>query len=139
MGIKLNAEDIGLITFFENLTKASVKDCIINEKKEKITFIVSEGQAGLAIGKGGVNIKTLEGRIKKRIEVLEFSEDPIKFLSNIFRPIKIKNAYISERSDGKKTLHAVVDRENIGMVSVKTKHARELLSKYFKFDEVIFQ
>ena len=94
--IKLSIEDIGLITSFENLTGASVKDCIVDKEKDKITFIVAEGQAGIAIGKGGMNIKRFSEKLKKKIEVLEFSSDPLKFVANIFRPIKLKNAYIAE-------------------------------------------
>jgi N utilization substance protein A len=101
--------------------------------------VVAEGQAGLAIGKGGVNIKKLEEKLNKRIEVIEFSADPVKFLTNVFRPIRLNNAYVSEKSDGKKILHVSIIKDNLGMVKAKTRHARELIEKYFKFDEVIFQ
>ena len=139
--IKLSLDDIGFISLFEKTTKANVKDCIFNQEKNKLTFVVSEGQAGLAIGKAGANIKKLEEQLKKRVEVLEFSDDPLKFLANIFRPIKINTAYVSEKSSGAKALHAQVSRgtENIGMVMAKTKTAKELIEKYFHFDEISIQ
>lgn len=137
--IKLSIEDIGLITTFENVTGASVKDCIVDKEKDKITFIVAEGQAGIAIGKGGVNIKRLEEKLKKRIEVLEFSRDPLKFISNIFRPIKVKNAYIAEKSDGTKTLYVSLVKDKLGMIKTKSKNARELIKKYFAIDEIMIQ
>lgn len=139
--IKLSLDDIGFIALFERVTKANVKDCIFNQDKNKLTFVVSEGQAGLAIGKGGANIKSLEEQFKKKVEVLEFSDDPLKFLSNIFRPLKISNAYVSEKSTGAKALHAQVlkDANNLGMVMAKTRTARELLEKYFHFDEINIQ
>ncbi len=137
--IKLSIEDIGLITTFENVTGASVKDCIVDKEKEKITFIVAEGQAGIAIGKGGINIKRLEEKLKKRIEVLEFSNDPLKFVSNIFRPIKVKNAYIAEKSDGTKTLYVSLIKDKLGMIKTKSKNARELIKKYFNIDEITIQ
>ena len=139
MGIKLSLDDIAFINLFERITKAHVKDCIVNEPRNKITFIVNEGQAGMAIGKGGSNIKKLEQKLNKKIEVLEFSEDPLRFLTNIFRPVKIKNAYVSERSDGKKTLYASVMRDRMGMVKAKMRHAKDLISKYYKFDDIIIQ
>jgi N utilization substance protein A len=139
MGIKLSNDDIALISLFENVTKANVKDCMVDENKSKITFVVSEGQAGLAIGKGGMNIKKLEEKLKKRIEVLEFSQDPLKFLTNIFRPIQITNAYVSEKSTGEKVLHASVAKTNLGMIKSKAKSAKELISKYFNFNEIIIQ
>jgi N utilization substance protein A len=137
--IKLNSEDIGYINLFETTTNAGVKDCIVDASKGKITFVVNEGQAGIAIGKNGMNIKKLEEKIKKRIEILEYSADPIKFISNIFRPIKINNAYVSERSDGKKTMHIAVSKDRFGMVKAKIRAAKELMPKYFSFDELIFQ
>jgi len=139
MGIKLSSEDIGLINLFEAVTHAGVKDCMIDSKKEKIMFVVNEGQMGIAIGKNGVNIKNLQLKINKRLEIVEYSSDPIKFLFNIFRPIKISDAYISEKSDGKKILHASFSKDKLGMLRAKMKVARELMPKYFDFDELVFQ
>ena len=138
--IKLSLEDIGLISLFEKITKANVKDCIVDDKKSRIVFVVNEGQAGMAIGKGGANIKRLELLLKKKVEVLEFSEDPIKFVSNIFRPVKISNGYVSEKSTGTKSLYISVGKGgNLGMIKSKIKNAKEMIDKYFKFDEVNFQ
>jgi len=137
--IKLGLDEIGFITTFENFTKTNVKDCIINTKKNKITFVVEEGKAGAAIGRGGINIKNLEQKLNKKVEVLEFSADPLVFLSNLFRPIKIKNAYISEKSDGSKILNASIARDRFGMVKAKMNYAKELIQKYYNFDEINFQ
>ena len=137
--IKLSIEDIGLITSFENLTGASVKDCIVDKDKNKITFIVAEGQAGIAIGKGGMNIKRFENKLKKKIEVLEFSQDPIKFVTNIFRPIKLRNAYVAEKSDGTKVMYVSPSKENVGMMRAKAKSAKELVKRYFDIDEIVIQ
>jgi len=136
--IKLSSEDIGYINLFENVTKAGVKDCIVDAQREKIMFVVNEGQAGIAIGKNGINIKNLQERVKKRIEILEYSNDPIKFLSNVFRPIKLTNAYISEHSDGKKVIHATLSRDRLGMLKSKIRVAKELMPKYFNFDDMVF-
>jgi N utilization substance protein A len=137
--MKLSSEDIGLINLFETTTHASVKDCIVNPEKNKITFVVNEGQMGIAIGKNGINIKNLQVKLNKRIEILEHSNDPIKFLANMFRPIKINNAYISEHSDGKKVIHISLAKDKIGMLKSKIKAAKELMPKYFNFNDIVFQ
>jgi N utilization substance protein A len=137
--IKLSLDDIRFISLFEKVTKANVKDCIVNIEKNKITFVVNEGQAGIAIGRGGMNIKKLEEQLKRRVEVLEFSEDPLRFLANIFRPIRILNAYVSEKSTGTKAFNAQIAKDNLGMVKAKMKTAKELLEKYFHFDEINLQ
>lgn len=136
--IKLSSEDIGYINLFETTTHASVKDCIVTPEKNKITFVVNEGQMGIAIGKNGINIKNLEDKVKRRIEIIEHSNDPIKFLSNIFRPIKLTNAYISEHSDGKKVVHVALSKDRLGMLKTKIRVAKELMPKYFNFDDMVF-
>lgn len=137
--IKLSIEDIGFITTFENVTKTNVKDCLIDKDKNKAVFIVAEGQAGMAIGKGGINIKRLENKLKKKIEVLEFSSDPLKFISNLIRPLKLKEGYISEKSDGTKVLHASILKNKFSSVRTKVLRAKELIKKYFDINDVIIQ
>jgi len=54
------------IALFESISGASVKDCIIDEEQERAIFIVNQGQVGVAIGKGGRNIHTLERMTGKK-------------------------------------------------------------------------
>lgn len=139
MMIKLDTECIKYIGLFESLTGVVVKDCIVNGTK--IMFIVKEGQAGIAIGKEGVNIKNLQNKINKKIEVIEFSQDPTKFITNIFRPMVASNAYISERSDNKKILRFDLVRPNNTQILInikaRLKKAKYLIKKYFDIDEAI--
>ncbi len=128
MRIKLDSESIQYITLFEKVTKAMVKDCIPNN--EKIIFVVNEGFAGIAIGRKGINIKNLEKMLRRKIEIIEFSGDPIKFLSNILRPFDMKNAYVSEKSDGKKAIHFSVNRSGPLLIA-KIKKSRRLMTRYF--------
>lgn len=136
MRIKLNTECIRYIALFESLTGATVNDCLIDPDSNKVTFIVKEGQAGLAIGKNGANIQNIEGVINRKVEVLEFSSDPLKFLSNIFRPIPIET-YISEKSDGSKTVHLQAPKNRV-LVRAKLKRAKSILQKYFKINDIVF-
>ena len=55
MGYNLDQQAIGFISYFENISGASVDDCVV--ESDKIIYIVKKGQAGLAIGKKGANIK----------------------------------------------------------------------------------
>jgi N utilization substance protein A len=136
--IKLSQDDIQLISLFENVTHAKVKDCIVSENNDKITFVVNEGQAGIAIGKAGINVKNLEARLNKKIEIIEYSDDPLRFVSNLLRPISVNNAYISEKSSGEKVLHASISKGNLGMIKSKMRKVKEFLDKYHHFSEVIF-
>ena len=58
--IKLSTDQMRLMSLFQNITKATARDCLDDEKQNKIIFVVQEGKMGLAIGKGGCNIKSLK-------------------------------------------------------------------------------
>ena len=131
--IKYNSDLIKLITMFEAMTGAGVKDCISNEK---LIFIVGEGEMGKAIGKNGTNIKRLEGKLKKRIKLVEFSNDVVKFVSNMLYPAEMLDI---KHEDGIITIHgkdtsskAMIigrDRQNIN-------HLSEIVNRYFSIKEI---
>jgi len=133
--IKLDNDAIKYISFFERITKASVVDCM--SENDRITFVVREGCAGMVIGRNGLNVKKLQEKLKKQVEIIEFSKNPIKFLTNLFKPIKVKNTYISENASGKRILHAQVPK-NRTLAKIKMKKARNLIKKYYNIDEVRF-
>ena len=53
--IKLTPDEFRLISLFQSITSASARDCIVDDKMERVIFIVNKGHMGLAIGKGGAN------------------------------------------------------------------------------------
>ena len=57
MSIKFGANEIRFIALFENMTGAMVKDCIIDDDNNKVTFVVKQGDMGLAIGNNYINLK----------------------------------------------------------------------------------
>jgi len=61
--IKLSTDQMRLMSLFQNVTKATARDCVEDETQDKIIFVVQEGKMGLAIGKGGSNIKSLKSII----------------------------------------------------------------------------
>lgn len=94
MEVKFDTETIRLITMFENLTSAPVKDCLIDNLTNTIYFIVEEGKVGIAIGKNGSRVKNVENLVKKHIKIFEFSKDLITFIKNIMpqvTSVKIRN------------------------------------------------
>jgi N utilization substance protein A len=71
------------------LTKATALDCIIDERFERIIYVIQKGDMGLAIGKKGENIRRMQNVLGKRIEMVEYADDPNAFIANIFRPVEI--------------------------------------------------
>ncbi len=138
MRIKLDMDTIRYINLFESITGVMVKDCIVNEEKNKITFIVNEGQIGIAIGKNGMNVKKVQQALNKQVELLEFSKDPARFISNIFRPVKVKEVKIEE-NNGKKVAYVSLENDRIGMIRSKMKVVKNLIPKYFDIQEIIYR
>nr|MDQ4012119.1 KH domain-containing protein [Thermoproteota archaeon] len=51
--IKLTSDELRLMSLFQNVTGAVARDCIVDNRMERVIFVVNKGQMGLAIGKGG--------------------------------------------------------------------------------------
>ena len=49
--IKLSSDQLRLLSLFQKITKATARDCLDDEKQDRIIFVVNEGKMGLAIGK----------------------------------------------------------------------------------------
>lgn len=76
-----------IISVFETMTGARLKDCFEN-KNQQLVFVVEPGHMGKAIGKNAVNVRKLEALLKKRIKILEFNESVIGFIANLIYPLK---------------------------------------------------
>ena len=72
--IKLTGDEMRYIALFESVTKATVMDCLIDEKNDRLIFVTKQGDMGLAIGKGGRNINMLRKMFGKPVEVVEYGE-----------------------------------------------------------------
>ena len=81
--IKLTTDQMRLMSLFQNVTGATARDCVEDEKQDRIIFVVNSGKMGLAIGKGGSHIKTLQNIVKRNVELVEYSDDPAVFLKNM--------------------------------------------------------
>lgn len=91
--IKYDSDLMKLMMFFESMTGAKVKDCISNEK---LIFIIEENEMGKAIGKNGANVKRIENALKKKIKLVEFSNDALQFVKNIIYPIEVLDINFEE-------------------------------------------
>jgi len=137
MGVKLSAESIRFLTLFENLTGASVKDCLVYD--DKVVFVVKKGHMGVAIGKGGINVERARELIGKRIEIIEHSEDPAEFIANIFKPTKV-NVRLMDKG-GVKIAQVSVSPDLKGIVIGKggknINKAKELARRHHNIEDVI--
>ncbi|MFH1774246.1 MAG: NusA-like transcription termination signal-binding factor [Methanobacteriota archaeon] len=131
--MKLSAEEIGYIALFEKITGAVTKDCVTDEEENKILFVVKKGDMGLAIGKKGANIQRVRQVIGKKIQVVEYSEDPAEFVKNIFHPFRVNNVSISN----KVARVDLDDRDKIAMGRKNIQKAKMLAERHHNLSIVI--
>jgi len=139
--IKLSTDQMRLMSLFQNVTGATARDCVEDEKQNRVIFVVNEGKMGLAIGKGGSHIKNLQNIVKRNVEIVEYSDDPTKFLKNILNPKLVSEVKMNKRDDG--TLQAIVtvDPKKKGIVVGRegrnAEKARLLAKRYFEISSVL--
>ncbi|HEU4605163.1 MAG TPA: NusA-like transcription termination signal-binding factor [Nitrososphaera sp.] len=140
MEIKLTSDELRLMSLFQSVTSATARDCILDEKMDRVIFVVNKGQMGLAIGKGGSTIKQLQNVIVKKIELVEFSEDAAEFIRNMLNAEMVNDVRISDRSDGSKQAVVTVDQRKKGAVVGRegrnAEKARLLAKRYFQITNV---
>lgn len=140
MEIKLTSDELRLMSLFQSVTSATARDCIVDEKMDRVIFVVNKGQMGLAIGKGGSTIKQLQNVVAKKIELVEFSEDAAEFIRNMLNADMINDIRISDRNDGTKQAIVTVDQRKKGAVVGRegrnAEKARLLAKRYFQITNV---
>jgi transcription termination/antitermination protein NusA len=138
--IKLTSDQLGLISIFQNMSGATVRDCIVDDKGGRLIFIVNKGQMGLAIGKKGATIQNIERVVKKPIEVVEWSDDPAEMIRNALDPSAIQEVRLTDKLDGTKSISVVVDARRKGAVlgrgGKNAEKVRLIAKKYFDISSV---
>jgi len=139
--IKLSSEDLKLISLFQKITRATARDVVEDEKLNRLIFVVNEGKMGLAIGKGGANIKNLQNIIKMPVELVEYASEPEAFLKNMLNPKFVLDMKFSERLDGSTQAEITVDAAKKGVVVGKegrhAEKARLLGKRYFNITKIL--
>lgn len=139
--IRFTSDQMRMMSLFQRVTKSTAKDCIDDEKQDRIIFVVETGKMGLAIGKGGINIKSLQNMIKRNVELVEYSEKPEQFLKNMLNRKLISDVKITTRPDGVKQATVTVEQGKKGIVVGRegrnAEKARLLAKRYFDIGYVM--
>ena len=128
------------MSLFQNISGATARDCVIDQKIDRVIFVVTKGEMGLAIGKSGETIKKVQKVMGKQVELVEWSDDPKQFIMNSLNPQLITEIRMSERPDGAKTATVVVDEKKKGAILGKggrnAEKARLLAKRYFSVETI---
>jgi N utilization substance protein A len=132
--IKITENEMKYMQLLQNMTGATVVDCIVNDKEDSIIFTVKKGEVGLAVGKGGE-------KIKRQAEIYEYMAEPERFIRNALKPAKVKDIRLVDRMEGKKIAMVNVEPKDKGIAIGKNgsniKKIRFLANRYFQLDTVV--
>lgn len=85
---------IKVMNSFCAITRTKLKDCISED--DKLIFVVEEGELGKAVGKKAGNVKKLENYFNKKIKIVEFHDDLLRFIQAFIYPLRVKEIHEEE-------------------------------------------
>jgi len=138
--IKLTSDQLAMLSMIQGMTGATARDCVIDEKANRVIFVVAKGQMGLAIGKEGAAVKKIERAVKRPVEVVEWADDIEELVKNALGAKYVREVRIEKRLDGAKRVVVVVDHRKkgavLGMGGRNAEKVRLLARRYFDVDNV---
>lgn len=131
------------IALFESMTGAMVKDCIIDDENSKVTFVVKNGDMGLAIGKGGTTVTKVKKAVGRGVEIIEYNEDPEQFIKNILSPAELKSIKIVTKNNDEKIAFVNTDSSNkriaIGKGGINIERAKLLAKRQHNISNIVLK
>jgi N utilization substance protein A len=139
--IKITENEMKYMALLENMTGATIVDCIIDENEDTVIFAVKKGEVGLAVGRGGEKIKRFRRLTNKQVEIFEYIDSPEKFIRNALKPAKVKDIRIVDRIGGERIAMVNVDGRDKGIAIGKNgqniKKIRFLAQRYFSLGTIV--
>ncbi len=139
--VRLTMEELRYMTLFNDVTGVAPRDCIIDEERNTIVFIVDAGRSGQAIGRRGSNVRQLSRLLGKNVEVIEWAENLEDFVKNIFMPARVLGIKLVTSPTGRKILYVTVDPKDKGIAIGKNgknvAKARLVLKRYYGIDTIV--
>ena len=134
--VTYDTENIRTMNMFESVTGVEAIDVITRE--DEVYFIVPEGKAGMAIGKGGKIVKKIQNKLGKDVKIYEYSDNLGKFLNNLV-PTDLRGVDIDTEGESKE-VEISVSSDNKGRVVGKNGNKidaiRDILQRTHGVDEV---
>jgi N utilization substance protein A len=122
---------LGYMSVFSEETGIQPKDCIVAEGK--VVFLVMPGEIKRVVGPHGELIEKLKARLKREIQVVEYSGDAEKLTMNVFYPFSPEKVAFEPRGKGRHATVTVAEgwkARAIGKAGRNLKIARALLARH---------
>jgi len=130
--MKITMDEILFMSALEKVTGVSAKDCLIDG--QLITFLVPEKMVGKAIGKQAVNVKTLEQKLNKRVEIVAYSEKPEEIFS---RALEVNFSNAKKSGNRLIVMLDATGKAKAFKNNARIKRVKELIHRSFGLELVI--
>jgi N utilization substance protein A len=131
-----DTEMIRTLNMFESITDVEARDCMM--KEDEAYFIVPEGKAGMAIGKGGKVVKKIQNQLDKDVKIFEYKDNLGAFVNKLVS-VDIRSLDIEDTENGK-TVEINVSNDNkgrlVGREGENIESIREILARTHNVDQV---
>lgn len=143
VSIKLTDVEMKYIYLLESITGVTTMDCVIDDENNRIIFLVKKGQAGIAVGRNGINIKRLQKLLGKNVEIVEYAETLEELIKNSLFPARVLSVRLKKDTSNRKIVVVSVPANERGLAIGKDgkniKRARMLAKRYFDVDWVALE
>ena len=122
---------------FESVTHCQIKDCL--DTPDKLVFVVVQGQAQRAVGSKGANAIRMKQLTGKDIKIIEFSDEPVQFVKNVFHNYGVKDVVLEERGNimhATVTVDPTVKGRAIGKEGKNLRIARDIVNRHHNIQSV---
>lgn len=110
------------------------------ESRSLIVIIVGEGEIGNLIGKGGKTVKFLQRALRKKIRIIEDTDDIRKIIQDLLHPARILGMNILYLPSGDKRYKVRIPKEDERRVPTNVQSAEEIISKLTDLEvEIAFE
>lgn len=134
--LKLGTEQIQLMNTLDFVARVCARDCLVNA--DSVAFMVPEQQMSQAIGKNGSNVKAMTTKIRKRIELFEYTEKPEKFIEKAFHNAKLEGIEVKQVGESRIAFvkaDAVNKKIMLGNMG-RLRKIKELAKRNYSVDEI---
>ena len=139
---RLTPDELRYMALFQDITGATVKDCIIDNEYNRLIFVVNKEEVGRAVGRKGSNIRKLKKVMGRDIEVVAEGSTLEEMARNSVAPARVTHVRTA-KTGGKTTVYIHVDSKDkgtaIGKNGKNVARARLLLKRYFDVDNVVIK
>jgi len=139
--VKITPDEFRYMALLNELTGATVRDCIVEEENNRVIFLVNPEDVGKAIGPKGFFVQRLKRILNKNIEIVGYSDNLEEQVKYALAPARIKEVKLTTRPDGSKVLYVAVDPADKGIAIGKNgknvQRARLILKRHFDIDSVV--